>query len=87
MQPYRRFSGGAGPPLEGIRDLMARLLYTPFPENGVYICKPSVSTADRRHSFGWGDTIRTMARRSVRMGKAPHGMMFSEPREVSWPRD
>lgn len=59
----------------------------PFPENGVYICKPSVRTADRRHSFSWGDTVRTTPKGAVRMGKGPHGVIISEPREVSWPRD
>lgn len=58
-----------------------------FPENGVYICKPTISTADRRYSFGWGDTVRTTPKGTVRMGKSPHGVVISEPREVTWPRD
>ncbi|HLH22824.1 MAG TPA: M24 family metallopeptidase [Chloroflexota bacterium] len=59
----------------------------PFPENGVYICKPGVQTADDRYRFEWGDTIRTTATGAVRMGRAPHGVIISEPREVSWPTD
>jgi Xaa-Pro aminopeptidase len=58
-----------------------------FPENGVYICKPTVFTADRKHNFAWGDTIRTTAKGAVRMGKSPHGMIVSEPRQVTWPKD
>lgn len=58
-----------------------------FPENGVYICKPGIATADRRYHFEWGDTIRTTPKGAVRMGKAPHGIVISEPRQVSWPQD
>jgi hypothetical protein len=60
---------------------------TPFPENGVYICKPGVRTGDGRYAFEWGDTVRTTAKGAVRMGKSPHGVMISQPREVSWPKD
>ena len=60
---------------------------TPFPENGVYICKPGVKTADGKYSFEWGDTIRTTARGAVRMGKSPHGVVISQPRDVTWPKD
>lgn len=58
-----------------------------FPENGVYICKPTVRTTDGQYAFEWGDSVRTTARGAVRMGRAPHGVVISEPREVDWPRD
>jgi Xaa-Pro aminopeptidase len=58
-----------------------------FPENGVYICKPGIRTADRRYEFSWGDTVRTTPKGAVRMGKSPHGIIISEPRDVSWPQD
>jgi len=58
-----------------------------LPENGVYICKPAITTADGQWSFAWGDTVRTTARGAVRMGKSPHGVIISEPHEVSWPQD
>jgi Xaa-Pro aminopeptidase len=58
-----------------------------FPADGVYICKPTVATADGRYSFSWGDTVRTTPRGAVRMGRAPHGVIISEPRQVSWPND
>jgi Xaa-Pro dipeptidase len=58
-----------------------------FPENGVYICKPTVMTADRRYAFEWGDSVRTTPAGAVRMGRAPHGVIISEPREVHWPTD
>ena len=58
-----------------------------FPENGVYICKPTVATADGRYSFSWGDTVRTTPSGAVRMGHAPHGVDVSEPRQVIWPSD
>ncbi|HEY7065299.1 MAG TPA: M24 family metallopeptidase [Chloroflexota bacterium] len=58
-----------------------------FPENGVYICKPTVATADGRYSFSWGDSVRTTPQGAVRMGRAPHGVDISEPRQVTWPTD
>ncbi len=58
-----------------------------FPENGVYICKPTIRTADRKYEFAWGDTVRTTPKGAVRMGKAPHGVIISEDRDVRWPRD
>jgi Xaa-Pro aminopeptidase len=47
-----------------------------FPENGVFIIKPTVHTADGR-SIGWGDTCRVTATGTVRMGKAPHEMIIA----------
>lgn len=76
-------SAGADSLYEGT----ARAWAAPFPENGVYICKPTIFSADRRYQFAWGDTVRTTPRGAIRMGKAPHGMIVSEPREVEWPRD
>jgi Xaa-Pro aminopeptidase len=58
-----------------------------FPENGVYICKPAIRTADRRYEFAWGDPVRTTPKGAVRMGKSPHGIIISEPHDVSWPQD
>jgi Xaa-Pro aminopeptidase len=68
-------------------EAMKRAWNAPLPENGVYICKPAVRTADGAYEFAWGDTVRTTPRGTVRMGKSPHGVIISEPREVSWPRD
>jgi len=58
-----------------------------FPENGVYICKPTIWTSDLEYQFIWGDTVRVTPSGAARLGKAPHGMVVSEPAEVSWPRD
>jgi Xaa-Pro dipeptidase len=59
-----------------------------FPENGVYICKPTVTTADKRHAFVWGDTVHLTARGARRMGSAPHGLIVSPPRPYTgWPTD
>src|SRR5262249_62101184 len=52
-----------------------------FPENGVYICKPTVMTADRRYAFEWGDSVRTTPAGALRMGRAPPRVVISEPRE------
>jgi Xaa-Pro aminopeptidase len=76
-------SSGPGSVYEGTQ----RAWDARFPENGVYICKPGVATADGRYHFEWGDTVRTTARGAVRMGKSPHGIIISEPRQVTWPPD
>ncbi|MDA1174883.1 MAG: M24 family metallopeptidase [Chloroflexi bacterium] len=47
-----------------------------FPENGVFIIKPNVFTADRVN-LGWGDTCRITPAGAVRMGKGPHEMMIA----------
>ncbi len=47
-----------------------------FPENGVFIIKPSVQ-AGNGISLGWGDTCRVTAKGAVRMGKAPHEMLVA----------
>jgi hypothetical protein len=77
--------GSAGP--DDVYEGTKRAWETTFPENGVYICKPGIATADRRYHFEWGDTVRTTAKGAVRMGKAPHGIIISGPRQVSWPQD
>lgn len=47
-----------------------------FPENGVFIIKPTVH-AGNGASLGWGDTCRVTATGAVRMGKAPHEMIIA----------
>lgn len=47
-----------------------------FPENGVFIIKPSVHT-EGGASIGWGDTCRVTASGTVRMGKAIHEMIIA----------
>ena len=47
-----------------------------FPENGVFIIKPSVQAGDGT-SIGWGDTCRVTAQGTVRMGKAAHEMLIA----------
>ena len=76
-------SSGADQVYEGTR----RAWDSPIPENGVYICKPGIASADGRYHFEWGDTVRTTPRGAVRMGKSPHGIIISEPHDVEWPRD
>ncbi|HZT08238.1 MAG TPA: M24 family metallopeptidase [Chloroflexota bacterium] len=46
-----------------------------FPENGVFIIKPSVSVG--ASSIAWGDTCRVSANGTVRMGHAPHEMIVA----------
>jgi len=72
---------------ESIYEGTQRAWEAQFPENGVYICKPGIHTADGRYHFEWGDTVRTTPKGAVRMGKSPHGIIISEPREVHWPQD
>lgn len=47
-----------------------------FPENGVFIIKPTVHAGNGK-SLGWGDTCRVTASGTVRMGKAPHEMIVA----------
>ena len=47
-----------------------------FPEDGVFIIKPTVHAGDRT-SLGWGDTCRVTPSGTVRMGKAPHEMLIA----------
>ena len=59
-----------------------------FPENGVYICKPGLQ--DRRRSLrlrvGRHDP-HNRARRGAGIGQVLHGVIISQPREVTWPKD
>jgi Xaa-Pro aminopeptidase len=87
MTMHGRGLGDDHPLVTSTSEGARRAWNAPFPENGVYICKPGVKTADGRYSFEWGDTVRTTAKGAVRMGKASHGVMISQPREVSWPKD
>lgn len=47
-----------------------------FPESGVFIIKPGVTTGNGS-SITWGDTCRVTRQGAVRMGKAPHGMIVA----------
>jgi Xaa-Pro aminopeptidase len=59
-----------------------------FPENGVYIVKPTLATSDNRHQFICGDTVRVTPNGAVRMGKHPLGLAISAPSGFSrWPTD
>ncbi|WP_343927732.1 M24 family metallopeptidase [Pigmentiphaga daeguensis] len=65
-----------------------RAMEAVFPEDGVYICKPAISTADGVFQFAWGDTVRVTARGARRMGRMPHGVQVSEPGSFTdWPTD
>ncbi len=57
-----------------------------FPENGVYICKPTIEVPGYR--FTWGDFVRVTPKGAVRMGKSPHGLIVSQPGPMPhWPTD
>jgi len=59
-----------------------------FPENGIYIVKPTISTRDRKYQFIWGDTVLLAADGARRMGHAPHGLVVSQPGSApAWPQD
>jgi hypothetical protein len=58
-----------------------------FPENGIYIVKPTITTADKVYQFIWGDTVHLTANGARRLGTCPPGLIFSEPREFSYPTD
>lgn len=47
-----------------------------FPENGVFIIKPSVQAGNRR-SLTWGDTCRVTLAGTVRMGSSPHELLVA----------
>jgi Xaa-Pro aminopeptidase len=64
-----------------------RMLDYVFPDNGVYILKPTIASADDRYHFIWGDTVHVGPKGARRMGHAPHGLVISQPRAVDWPRD
>jgi Xaa-Pro aminopeptidase len=65
-----------------------RSLGMTIPENAVYICKPSVTSADGRYEFPWGDSVRVTPAGAKRMGRASHGLVVSENKPFTdWPRD
>ena len=51
-----------------------------FPESGVYIVKPTLSSPDKRYQFIWGDSVQLTAGGAKRMGRGPHGLIVSEPK-------
>jgi Xaa-Pro aminopeptidase len=66
----------------------ARAFGFQFPENGVYIVKPTIATRDKKYQFIWGDTVWLAPSGAQRMGHAPHGLVVSEPGPApDWPRD
>jgi Xaa-Pro aminopeptidase len=77
----------AGAGLTSIYESTDRTWDHVFPADGVYICKPTVQTADGTMQFRWGDTVRTTPKGAVRMGSAAHGIVVSEPRTLRWPDD
>jgi hypothetical protein len=77
----------AGAGLTSIYESTDRTWDHVFPADGVYICKPTLQTADGKRQFRWGDTVRTTRTGAVRMGSAAHGIVVSEAIDVSWPTD
>ncbi|WP_185723346.1 M24 family metallopeptidase [Burkholderia cenocepacia] len=76
--------------LDGIPfyDATTRALDARLADNGVYILKPAVATADGAFEFAWGDTVRVTREGALRMGKMPHGLQISLPGSFSdWPTD
>ncbi|MFC7514598.1 M24 family metallopeptidase [Herbaspirillum sp. GCM10030257] len=69
-------------------DATTRALDFTIPQDGIYICKPAVATADGAYQFAWGDTVHVQARGAQRMGKMPHGVQVSPRRSFTdWPTD
>jgi Xaa-Pro dipeptidase len=59
-----------------------------FPENGVYIVKPTVASADKKYQFIWGDSCHVSAAGTRRMGRSPIGIGICEPSDFgNWPAD
>jgi Xaa-Pro dipeptidase len=46
-------------------------------ENMVFICKPSVTTADRAYRLTWGDTVVVTGRGARRLGKRAHEIVIA----------
>ena len=44
-----------------------------FPENGVYIVKPTIATADKKYQFIWGDTVHLTSQGARRLGSVRSG--------------
>lgn len=63
-------------PLATNEEAVKRFGHWRFPENGVFIIKPTVH-AGNGASLGWGDTCRVTATGTVRMGKGPHEMIIA----------
>ncbi len=83
-RPLLLTSADAKPDYEGTE----RAMGVGLPENGVYIVKPTIWAADRRHNFHWGDTVRVTPSGGKRMGRAPHGMVVSPAVPFTgWPTD
>ncbi|HUB97488.1 MAG TPA: hypothetical protein VL993_16315, partial [Stellaceae bacterium] len=83
-RPLLLTSPDARPDYEATERSMAMGL----PDNGVYIVKPTIWTADRRYQFIWGDSVRITPSGAKRMGKSPHGMILSPNAPFTqWPTD
>ncbi len=72
-RPLLLTSPDAKPDYEGTERAMAM----GFPENGVYIVKPTIWSADKSYQYIWGDSVRVTKSGAKRMGKAPIGMILS----------
>ncbi len=83
-RPLLLTSPDAKPDYEGTE----RAMTMSFPENGVYIVKPTIWSADRSYQYIWGDTVRVTPAGARRMGKAPIGMILSPDRPFTdYPAD
>src|ERR1019366_5343059 len=59
-----------------------------FPENGVYIVKPTIATADKKYQYIWGDTVHLTSKGAQRMGTRPVGLTIAQASSfTSWPTD
>jgi Xaa-Pro dipeptidase len=59
-----------------------------FPDNGVYIVKPTIATPDKKYQFIWGDSVHVSSKGARRMGRAPLGMIVAEASSfANWPTD
>lgn len=63
-------------PLEAGEGSGQRFAHFVFPENGVFIIKPSVR-AGAGANITWGDSCRVTPTGTVRMGKGPHEMIIA----------
>lgn len=67
---------GDDAPLATNEEAVKRFGAWEFPENGVFIVKPSVH-AGNGASISWGDTCRVTPTGAVRMGKGPHSLVIA----------
>jgi len=59
-----------------------------FPENGIYIVKPTIATADKKYQYIWGDTVHLTSKGAKRLGQCPMGLVISQPSSfTTWPTD